>query len=151
MDFGLAFAEDGKCLAPLNAQLIRDDWHRNSMTTEQLEQRMANWLEREKYEAVVLEEAGIEIGYALFRRNDDHVYLRQLVVKPDFRRRGIGRPALAWLWANAWSDTPRLRIDVLVGNRDGQEFWQSVGFQPFLRVNGNDVSVFAVVVVSRAW
>jgi GNAT superfamily N-acetyltransferase len=131
MDYRFAVAGDAKCLAPLNAQLIRDEGNRNSMTIEQLEQRLANWLARGEYEAVVFEEAGIVTGYALFRRNDGHIYLRQLVVKPDFRRRGISRQALVWLWANAWSDATRLRIDVLVGNRDGQAFWQSIGFQPY--------------------
>jgi GNAT superfamily N-acetyltransferase len=131
MDFRFALAGDAKRIAPLNAQLIRDEGHRNSMTVEQLEQRMANWLSRDEYKAVIFEEAGIETGYALFQRNDDHVYLRHLFVNPDFRRRGIGRQALDWLWANAWTDASRLRIDVLVGNREGQAFWQSVGFQPY--------------------
>jgi GNAT superfamily N-acetyltransferase len=131
MNFRFAVAQDACHLAPLNAQLIRDEGHRNSMTVEQLEQRMASWLARAEYQAVIFEQAGATTGYALFRRYDGHVYLRQFFVVPHFRRRGVGRSALNWLWANAWTDVERLRIDVLVGNREGQAFWQSVGFQPY--------------------
>lgn len=101
------------------------------MTVEQLEQRMANWLSSADYKAVIFEAMGVETGYGLFQRNDDHIYLRQLFVNRDFRRRGIVREALNWLWANAWTGASRLRIDVLVGNREGQAFWQSVGFRPY--------------------
>jgi GNAT superfamily N-acetyltransferase len=131
MNFRFATADDAVHLAPLNAQLIRDEGHRNEMTVTQLEKRMIDWLTRGEYEAVLFEEAGRETGYALFHRNDDHVYLRQFFVKPEFRRRGIGRLAVKWLWTHAWNDAPRLRIDVLVGNRDGQAFWHSVGLQPY--------------------
>ncbi|OBR46978.1 GNAT family N-acetyltransferase [Paraburkholderia tropica] len=131
MNFRFAVAQDARLLAPLNAQLIRDEGHRNSMTVDQLEQRMASWLARGEYEAVIFGQAGATTGYALFCRKDGHVYLRQFVVAPDFRRRGVGRCALNWLWTNAWKDVDRLRIDVLAGNREGQAFWRSVGFQPY--------------------
>lgn len=117
-------------LAPLNAQLIRDEGHRNSMTIAQLEQRMVGWL-RGEYQAVIFELASLVIGYALFRREPEHVYLQQLFVDAAHRRRGVARAALRWLWRNAWADAPRIRIDVLVGNRDGQAFWRAVGFREY--------------------
>lgn len=91
---------------------------------------MSNWL-RGDYEAVIFEENTVAVGYALFKREPEFVYLRQLFVVPERRRQGIGRHALAWLWANAWAQVSRLRIDVLVGNTDGREFWRSVGFSEY--------------------
>lgn len=130
MHIRFACPEDAELLAPLNAQLIRDEGHRNAMTVPQLAERMANWL-RNEYEAVVFEDAGQVVGYALYRHDADYVYLRQLFVRLESRRQGIGRQAIAWLWQNAWAEVPRLRIDVLVGNTGAQAFWRSVGFRDY--------------------
>ena len=131
MHFRFAKPEDAELLATLNAQLIRDEGHRNPMSVTELAERMLGWLRGGEYEAVLFEDAARITGYALFRREAEHVYLRQLLVRPEFRRRGIGREAISWLWHNAWQSAPRLRIDVLVGNGDGQAFWRSVGFREY--------------------
>jgi GNAT superfamily N-acetyltransferase len=122
-----ATADDIALLAPLNAQLIRDEGHRNAMTEQELAQRMSGWLAGE-YQAFIFEVDSKAIGYALYRVEPDHIYLRQLFVEPTLRRRGIARSALEWLRQNAWSVRPRIRIDVLIGNKAGIEFWRSVGF-----------------------
>jgi len=122
-----ATVEDAAVLAPMNAQLIRDEGHRNPMTEPELRKRMAAWLKNE-YQAVLFEQASKPIGYALYRLEPEFVYLRQLFVVPELRGKGIGRSALEWLRRNAWSMRPRVRIDVLVGNKGGIEFWRSVGF-----------------------
>lgn len=131
MQFRFANAADADVLAPLNAQLIRDEGHRNPMTVVQLAERMSQWLASGEYEALLFEETSVIVGYALFRREPEYVYLRQLFVRSEFRRRGIGREALSWLWRNAWQDVERLRIDVLSGNTVGQAFWRSIGFHDY--------------------
>jgi GNAT superfamily N-acetyltransferase len=125
-----ASVDDAETLGALNAQLIRDEGHRNSMTVPQLVERMTRWLQGE-YEAVVVEEGSTVIGYALFRRDADYVYLRQIFVRTENRRRGIGRSLVQWLAANAWQNVPRVRIDVLVGNDAGRQFWTSIGFRDY--------------------
>jgi GNAT superfamily N-acetyltransferase len=128
--FRIAIPEDAAILAPLNVQLIHDEGHRNSMSVPQLAERMANWL-RGDYQAVIFESTNELIGYALFRRGPEHVYLRQLFVRPEYRRRSIGRQAIQWLWKNAWVGASRLRIDVLIGNTAGAAFWRAVGFREY--------------------
>jgi len=91
---------------------------------------MSGWL-RAEYQAVVFEELSSPAGYALFRREPEHVYLRQLFVLPECRRSGVARAALQWLWLNAWPSSQRLRVEVLVGNTVAREFWRSVGFQEY--------------------
>jgi GNAT superfamily N-acetyltransferase len=125
-----ASVDDAETLGALNAQLIRDEGHRNSMTVPQLVERMTRWLQGE-YEAIVVEEGSTVIGYALFRRDADYVYLRQIFVRTENRRRGIGRSLVQWLAANAWQNVPRVRIDVLVGNDAGRQFWTSIGFRDY--------------------
>ncbi len=121
---------DASVLAPMNAQLIRDEGHRNSMTMPQLTERMSEWLKTE-YRAFLFELEGKTIGYALYRVEPEYIYLRQLFVQPEMRRRGIARRALEWLRHNAWGARPRVRIDVLVGNHSAIEFWRSVGFTDY--------------------
>jgi GNAT superfamily N-acetyltransferase len=121
---------DAGVLAPMNAQLIRDEGHRNSMTMPQLTARMSEWLKTE-YQAFLFELEGKTIGYALYRIEPEYIYLRQLFVQPEMRRRGIARRALEWLCHNAWGARSRVRIDVLVGNHSGIEFWRSVGFTDY--------------------
>ena len=130
MRFRFAAPSDAGLLAPLNAQLIRDEGHRNCMSVPQLAERMSAWLNGE-YRAVVFDDVEGVVGYALFRHEPEYIYLRQFFVRPESRRRGIGRNALLWLRRNAWESEARVRVDVLVGNSLGQAFWRAVGFSEY--------------------
>lgn len=130
MHFRLSTTADIADLARMNQELIRDEGHRNRMTFEELTQRMADFL-TSGYEAVIFLQDASQLGYALYKREPEWVYLRQFYVKPDFRRRGLGRNALVWLCANVWSDCPRVRLEVLVGNKSGIAFWRAVGFSDY--------------------
>ena len=122
--------QDVALLAQMNRDLIRDEGHRNPMTLAELEERMAGWLQGE-YEAVIFAQDGDAAGYALYRRSPEYVYLRHFYVRPECRRRGIGRAALAWLRQNTWRDVRRVRVDVLVHNATGIAFWRAVGFSDY--------------------
>ncbi|MBL8849362.1 MAG: GNAT family N-acetyltransferase [Planctomycetaceae bacterium] len=130
MHFRFAEIDDCPLLGELNHQLVQDEGHRNPMTVAQLAERMAAWLAGE-YRAVMFEDAGTVVGYALYRTEPEYIYLRQLFVRSERRRRGIGRQALEWLRQNAWRDARRVRIDVLVDNATAQAFWRAVGFREY--------------------
>ena len=130
MTFRFATDKDCALLAEMNHQLIRDEGHRNAMTIPELTQRMADWL-RGEYEGALVEEGGTIFGYALYRREADYVYLRQIFVRVENRHRGIGRSLFQWLLQNSWQAAPRIRIDVLVGNEAGRRFWESIGFREY--------------------
>jgi GNAT superfamily N-acetyltransferase len=128
--FRFAGETDAVMLGALNSQLIKDEGHRNSMTIAELGERMAGWLQDE-YQAVVIEQGGMIVGYALFRRESDHVYLRQLFVRAEHRRRGIGRSTMQWIAENVCQEGQRIRIDVLVGNALARSFWTAIGFREY--------------------
>jgi GNAT superfamily N-acetyltransferase len=130
MQIRFATIEDAETLGVLNAQLICDEGHRNAMTIPQLVERMGDWL-RGEYEAAIVKERGTIVGYALFRRCAEYVYLRHIFVRAEDRRLGIGRSLFQWLLQNAWQAAPRIRIDVLVGNEAGRRFWESIGFREY--------------------
>lgn len=130
MDFRFAIIADAGLLASLNKQLIEDEGHRNPMSVEQLAERMADWLAGE-YRAVLFEEAEETIGYALFRREAEQIYLRQFFIVREQRRKGWGRAAMQALRERVWADAGRLRVEVLTGNQRAIAFWRSLGFQDY--------------------
>ena len=93
MNFRRATSSDCALLAELNHQLIRDEGHRNKMTVPELEQRMKGWLASE-YAAMLFENDGEVVAYALYREQPEEIYLRQLFVARNRRRKGVGREAV---------------------------------------------------------
>ncbi len=117
-------------LAKWNHQLIHDEGHRNQMTVPELEARMRGWLASE-YQAMIFEEKGGSVAYALYREQPEEIYLRQLFVVRHHRRRGIGRGAFAILRSQIWPRNKRLTVDVLVGNTATVAFWRAVGYTDY--------------------
>lgn len=116
-------------LAEWNHQLIRDEGHRNSMTVDQLALRLKKWLQNE-YQAVLFS-AEEPVCYALFRKEEGLVYLRQFFVRRDRRRAGIGHAAFAILRGQIWPSDVRLTVDVLCQNQAGIAFWRSLGYRDY--------------------
>jgi ribosomal protein S18 acetylase RimI-like enzyme len=129
--FRRATAADVPLVAALNQQLQIDESHRLRMELTELEPRTARWLRDEGYEATVFERDGETAGYALYRREEDHYYLKQFFVCRHCRRQGVGRQAMDWLIEHVWHDAPAVYLDVLVTNAAGIAFWRAVGFQDY--------------------
>jgi predicted acetyltransferase len=130
MKFRRATSDDCALLAELNHQLIRDEGHRNKMTVHELEQRIKNWLASE-YNAVIFKKAGEIVVYALYREQPEEIYLRQLFVVRDQRRKGIGREAVEILRSKIWPNNKRLTVEVLAQNTAAIAFWRSVGYKDY--------------------
>ena len=96
------------------------------MTVPQLVQRMAEWL-RADYEAAIVEDRGTIVGYALFRREEEYVYMRHLV-RAENRRRGIGRSLIQWLLQNALRAAHASASTCWSGMKRGG-FWNPSGFR----------------------
>lgn len=125
-----ATLQDSPLLAKLNHQLIQDEGHRNRMSVLELEVRMRNWLMNE-YQAEIFEQKGKPVAYALFRKDNDSLYLRQFFVVHDSRREGIGRKAMQILFNEVWPNEVRIIVDVLSKNEVGYKFWKVVGFRDY--------------------
>ena len=130
MNFRFANANDGALLAELNHQLIRDEGHRNNMTVPELEQRMKDWLVSE-YAGMIFEMDGRIVAYALYREQPEEIYLRQLFVVRNQRRKGIGREAVNILRSKIWPKNKRLTVEVLVQNETAVAFWRAVGYEDY--------------------
>jgi len=130
MNYRRATESDCSLLADLNYQLIRDEGHRNRMSVSELEQRMKGWLAKE-YTAILFESAGAVIAYALYEEKPEEIYLRQLFVVRQRRRKGIGRQALDLMRSEIWSRNKRLTVEVLVQNEAAVAFWRAMGFRDY--------------------
>ena len=113
-------------LAVMNKQLIVDEGHSNKMSVHELENRMINFIS-ENYEAYLLIEDSITAGYCLFRPEVDHIYIRQLFIKSEHRRKGAGKRFINCMKYNVCKEE-ELVIEVLCNNRNGVNFWRSIGF-----------------------
>ncbi len=127
----VATVEDVPLLAEWNRQLIQDEGHRNPMTLPELAERMRGWLNGGEYTAVVFEDDSEPVAYALYRDEPDSIYLRQLFVARERRRRGVGRQAIRLLVGQHLPPSRRLTVSVLVGNAAALEFWRAVGFADY--------------------
>jgi predicted acetyltransferase len=131
MKFRHATLDDCALLAELNYQLLHDEGHRNrKMSIPELEQRMRGWLASE-YAAVIFEKDGEVVAYALYREQPEEIYLRQLFVMRNRRRKGIGRKAVEILRTKIWPASKRLTVDVLVQNTAAIAFWRTVGYKDY--------------------
>jgi predicted acetyltransferase len=130
MNHRSATPADAPLLATLNRELIKDEGHRNRMTVPELEERMRGWLAGE-YTAILFEDQGTVVAYALFRELVDQIYLRQLYVVRTHRRLGLGREAMTRLRTEIWPRTKRLTVEVLIGNAAALAFWRAVGYRDY--------------------
>lgn len=117
-------------LAEWNYQLIQDEGHRNPMTVPELRERMRDWLPGE-YQAVIFNGKVEPLAYALYRENETEIHLRQLFVRRDRRREGIGRKTVDILRRRIWPQNKRLTVDILSSNVVGIHFWRAVGFKDY--------------------
>ena len=100
------------------------------MTVPELEQRMKSWLASE-YAAVIFEDDGAVVAYALYREQPEEIYLRQLFVVRHRRRQGMGRQAVEILRSQIWPKNKRLTVGVLVRNTAAVAFWRAVGYRDY--------------------
>ena len=134
MKHRIAVLDDIPLLARMNRQLVEDEKHRNRFKSDAwLEDRMRQFLSG-GYEAVLFEQDGRVVAYALYTQHPDHadtLYLRQIFVDRASRRQGIGREAMRILREEVWSRDKRVTVGVLVGNQVAQSFYEAVGFKPY--------------------
>ncbi len=130
MNFRQADKSDLVLLSRWNHQLIRDERHRNPMNILQLKRRMSGWLKKE-YKALLFEEDQVPIGYALYRKEKDHIYLRQFFIDKPYRRKGRGQKAMKLLITRCWPRKSRVVLEVLIRNERAIRFWKSVGFKEY--------------------
>ena len=97
------------------------------------------WLRDTTWRIFVAEQDGRVVGFASAQRwapppvyaEAQEVYLNELYVAPEVRRRGVGRRLVEAV--RAWAGelkADRLRLGVLAANAGGCAFWDALGGRP---------------------
>lgn len=110
----------------MNEELIRAEGGPATLGVGQLTSRMAAFLDH-GYEAHVVESGEDMIGYVLFRRDVDHVFVRHFYIAPGQRRAGVGRRVFEWMQQKVWSGE-RVVLQVRSGREPVLGFWEALGF-----------------------
>ncbi|SNT37994.1 Acetyltransferase (GNAT) family protein [Asanoa hainanensis] len=113
----------------MNRHLIEDQRHHSTATDADLEARMRRWVSGDQYAVALIERDGLPVAYAVWRDDEDGIYVRQFFVSRDHRREGLGRVGFAAL-VDGWGDKP-VKLDALVHNERGLAFWRALGFRDY--------------------
>lgn len=122
---------DLEILTAFNAGLQRDQGSPQPLAEAALRQRLAGWLSHGEYQAILAERDDQPVGYALYRLEDDRIFLRHLYVAPAARRQGLGRAFYGHLRDQLWPAGQPVQLNVLASNAPGQAFWRALGFAAF--------------------
>lgn len=122
--------EDVFVLTELNTQLIEDEKSDNPMTFQELQQRMIGFL-ASNYKAFLFKENDNIIGYALVNFDCKPLYLRQFLIKREYREKHYGKTAFDLLIKHL--DVDDIDLEVLSHNEVGMHFWEKCGFKERIR------------------
>jgi predicted acetyltransferase len=118
-------ADDILALSKMNQMLIEDEIAETKLSFEQLNDRMAGFIQSE-YTAFMFSADNKIVGYALCNILRTPIYLRQFFICREERRKGYGKQAFHALRNRL--NCEEIDIDVYVWNQTGVAFWESLGF-----------------------
>ncbi|MBI1355003.1 MAG: GNAT family N-acetyltransferase [Acidobacteria bacterium] len=127
MDYRYAEIADIPTLAVAEERFLADVTASEIPSRAAIEERWRERLEGD-HRAVLFEDEGEPLAYALYVPTAVGVTVEQLFVWRERRRQGLGREMIELLREEIWSPTVRVAIDVTHTNTTGRAFLASVGF-----------------------
>lgn len=122
-----ATSEDHAFLRELNRQAYEDVVTRQFGIWDDSAQRRRFDAKLQRAAFRIVELAGRPIAAVWSSEHDDHIFLHELLVLPEFQDRGIGSQILRWELVRAEAVRKPMRLHTLVLNR-AQEFYKRHGF-----------------------
>lgn len=85
---------------------------------------------RDALVVVARDDTGDVAGFGIMRYGDDDAHLDLLAVRPDCRRRGVGRALIGWLEKPALvAGITAVFLEVRESNRGGRAFYERLGYR----------------------
>ncbi len=125
-------ASDLARVAEMN-QHLQEDEGTDIMTIEQIEARLHRWIDSGWYGVVLIKNEKDVVGYILYATEpleSTSIYIRQLFIERDHRRKGFGAAAVQAFARDHIEPGRPIEIDVLTVNESGRAFWEAIGFLP---------------------
>jgi len=116
-------------LGEMNRLLMHEEGHRKLLTTQELVTRMWNWISSKEYTAVIFEDSGRVVAYALYREKQESIELKQFFVTYTQRKGAAGQIAMQMLFYNIFPKHKKVVLKVATNNPAIIAFWKSVGFE----------------------
>ena len=155
-DFAIRYANEKDCALILEFIKGLADYEKMSDEVVATEQLLREWIfEKKKAEVIFACENGKEVGFALFFHNFSTflgragIYLEDLYVMPEYRKRGYGKALLKKLASIAVErGCGRLEWSCLDWNKPSIDFYLSLGAVPMsdwtvYRVTGDTLKTLA--------
>ncbi len=149
-----AIRSDAAFILAMIRELARFEKAENAVRATVADLERDGWGETPRFEALIAEQAGAPVGFALYFHNSSTwegrsgLYLEDLYVRPEARRSGAGRRLMARLAAIAVErGCPRLDLSVLDWN-PARRFYARLGISrmeewlPY-RAEGDTLAVLA--------
>lgn len=129
-ELSLIIATAANCpeLASFNKDLIDCGGSNNSMSVEELENRMHDFISS-GFIALIFEVEGIHVGYTLIDKNKNPVFIRHFFIAEEYRRRRYGTKAFKKIVE--FFAVEKIDLTVLCSNEVGYKFWTQCGFSPY--------------------
>lgn len=123
-----ATQDDLDSLAQMNLHLYTEGERRREKSIEGLKERFRYYLTETKWNLHIAMIDGKDVGYVLWRFEDDDVYIRHIWLHSDYRGRGLSEQVLDILTEKYWGDK-RLRIQMFATNERMRNYWKLQGFK----------------------
>jgi ribosomal protein S18 acetylase RimI-like enzyme len=127
MEIKEATITDLKELSAMNIQLRYDEKMDNIMTDKDVEKRMREFLEGNIYKAYLLINNNITVGYGLVDTTKKPIYLRQIYVKPEFRKNEFGSLFISDILGIF--NTNEIDVEVMTWNNSAIKYYENFGFK----------------------
>ncbi|MFV0322051.1 MAG: GNAT family N-acetyltransferase [Alphaproteobacteria bacterium] len=123
-----ATLEDLDSLAQMNLRLYTEGERRREKSIEDLKDRFRYYLTNSAWNVHIAMIDDNDVGYVLWRFEDDDVYIRHIWLHSDYRGRGLSEQVLDILTDEFWG-TKRLRIQMFATNERMRNYWKLQGFK----------------------
>ena len=125
LTYRTATTDDVPLLTRLNIQLRADEKIDNVMSDEEVGRRMAGMLSGTYIVLLFTNDESEVVGYTLTDHARTPMYLRQLFVKKEFRKKGYGRELIQLTMKHL--KIGEIDLEVMVWNENARRFYKRIG------------------------